>query len=128
VIVLWTPRYFINGYLPSIWTILESVVGFAKDKPVHIFYEQGISLEGPLKVLGKVLVEFNRFYFCSQEEHERLYAWAQWIKEDMERTKTEDSRRNLGNAIWVGIGAVSLFALGFVAGKTVNSKKTVGCH
>jgi len=128
VIVLWTPRYFINGYLPSIWAILESVVGVAKDKPVYIFYEQGISLEGPLKVLGNVRVEFNRFFFCNQEEHERLCAWAQWIKGDMERNKTEDSRRNLGNAIWVGIAAVSLFVLGFVAGKAFSSKKTASGH
>jgi len=128
VIVLWTPRYYINGYLPSIWTILESIVGIAKDKPVYVFYEQGISLEGPLKALGKVRVEFNRLYFCNQEEHERLCAWAQWIKEDLERSKMENSRRNVGNAIRVGVGALSLFALGFIAGTAFSSKKDGKSH
>jgi hypothetical protein len=30
VIVLWVPRYYINGALPSMWTILESVIGIER--------------------------------------------------------------------------------------------------
>jgi hypothetical protein len=123
VIVLWTPRYFINGYLPSMWTILESVVGIAKDKPVYVFYEQGVSLEGPLKALGKVHIEFNRSYFCNQEEHERICAWAQWMKDDLEKNRMENSKRNVRNLICVGLGALSLFVFGFIAGRASCSKK-----
>jgi hypothetical protein len=123
VVVLWTPRYHIDGYLPSMWTMLESVVGIAKDKPVYVFYEQGISLEGPLKAMGEVRVEFNRLYFTNQEEHERLCSWARWVKEDLERRKAENSRRSLGTAILFGLGVLSLLGLGFVFGMAHGSKK-----
>jgi len=122
VIVLWTPRYCINGYLPSMWTILESVVGIAKDKPVYVFYEQGISLEGPLKAMGEVRVEFNRLYFTNQEEHERLCSWARWIKEDLERKRAENFGKSVGNAILYGLGALSLLGLGFMFGMAYGSK------
>lgn len=123
VIVLWVPRYYIDGALPSMWTVLESVVGIAKDKPVYVFFEQGISLEGPLKAMGKVRVEFNRWYFSDEQEHERLRSWMQWIKKDIEKKKAEDFWRGVGTAILIGLGALSLFGLGFGLGMAYSSKK-----
>lgn len=123
VIVLWVPRYYIDGALPSMWTVLESVVGIAKDKPVYVFYEQGISLEGPLKAMGKVRVEFNRWYFNDEQEHVRLCSWMQWIKKDIEKKKAEDFWRGVGTGILIGLGVLSLFGLGFGLGMAYGSKK-----
>lgn len=123
VIVLWVPRYYINGALPSMWTILESVVGIAKDKPVYIFYEQGVLLEGPLKAIGKVRVEFNRLYFHYQQEYQRLCSWMRWIKNDIKKKKAEDFWRGVGNAILMGLGVLSLFGLGFLLGMAHGSRK-----
>jgi hypothetical protein len=123
VIVLWVPRYYINGALPSMWTILESVIGIAKDKPVYVFYEQGVSLEGPLKAIGKVRIEFNRLYFHHQQEYQRLCNWMQWIKNDIEKKKAEDFWRGVGNAILTGLGLVSVFSFGFLLGIVYSSRK-----
>lgn len=118
IVVLWVPRYPINGALPSMWTIVESAIGIAKDKPVYVFYEQGVSLEGPLKAIGKVQVEFNRWYFNHPQEHNRLSEWIHWIKEDIERKKMEDAGRGIRTTIGTGIIALIIFGLGFFAGRT----------
>jgi hypothetical protein len=121
VVVLWVPRYYINGALPSMWTIVESAIGIAKDKPVYVFFEKGISLEGPLKTIGKIQVEFNRWYFNDPQEHERLSKWIHWIKQDIESKKAEDLGAGIRTAIGIGLVALGIFGLGFFAGK--SSKK-----
>lgn len=122
VVVLWVPRHYINGALPSMWTIVESAIGIAKDKPVYVFYEQGVSLEGPLKTIGKIQVEFNRWYFNNPQEHDRLSRWIQWIKEDVERKKMEDFGRGIRTAIGIGLIALGIFGFGFFAGRTSKNK------
>jgi len=117
IIVLWVPRYNINGSLPSLWTVLESVLGLAKDKPVYVFYERGIALEGPLKSIGKAQIEFNRWYFSNSEEHERLCSWVRWIKEDIERKKVEDFWKGVATVGSILLAGLGIFGLGVLCGR-----------
>ena len=45
VIVILTPRYYVNGYKSSEWTYEEPSMGFYGDKPIYLFYERGTNLK-----------------------------------------------------------------------------------
>ena len=123
VAVLWVPRYYIDGALPSIWTILETVMGLAEDKPTYIFHEENIALEGPLKSIGKMRVKFNRWSLSDPEEHRRLCRCIRAIKADIDLKKAEDSRNAVLRGLGILGGLALIFGLGFLIGAECSCKK-----
>jgi len=117
IVVLWVPRYYINGALPSIWTILETAMGLAVDKPIYIFYEEGITLEGPLKSIGKMRVKFNRYSLVEDQEQGRLCNYIRSIKADIDRKKSQDVLNGILKGLGILGGIAVIFGLGFLAGR-----------
>lgn len=117
IVVLWVPRYYINGALPSIWTILETAMGLAVDKPIYIFYEEGIALEGPLKSIGRMRVKFNRYSLSEDQEHRRLCNYIRSIKADIDREKSQDVLNGILKGLGILGGIALIFGLGFLAGR-----------
>lgn len=84
VIVVLTPRYYVNGYKSSEWTYEEPSMGFYGDKPVYLFYERGIRLKGVTASSANIKVEFDRYFINDKQEIDRLKEWVKWIKSDLE--------------------------------------------
>lgn len=104
VIVVLTPRYYVNGYKSSEWTYEEPSMGFYGNKPVYLFYERGINLKGITASAACIKVEFDRYLIHDEGERNRLKEWAKWIKSDLD-SKTE------GNVL----GAIGTIAFGLFA-------------
>lgn len=121
VVVLWVPRYPINGWLPSLWTVLEPAFGIMADKPIYVFYEAGIALEGPLKSLGKLRVPFSRWSLATPEEYKRLSNYIVQIKGDIEIKKTGDFWKGVATLGGIILTGLTIFGLGFLIGRA--SKK-----
>jgi len=117
IVVLWVPRYYINGALPSIWTMLETAMGLAVDKPIYIFYEEGIALEGPLKSIGTMRVKFNRYSLSDDQEHAKLCNYIRAIKADIDRKKNQDFLNGILKGLGILFGIALTFGLGFLAGQ-----------
>lgn len=84
IIVILTPRYYVNGYKSSEWTYEEPSMGFYGDKPVYLFYEKGIRLKGVTASTARIKVEFDRYLLNDDQERNRLEEWVKWIKRDLE--------------------------------------------
>jgi len=121
IVVLWVPRYYINGALPSIWTILETAMGLGVGKPIYIFYEEGIALEGPLKSIGNMRVRFSRYSLTDDQEHRRLCSCIRSVKADIDCKKSQDAQGRILKGLGILAGIAVTFGLGYLAGR--GSKK-----
>ena len=129
-------RYYVNGYLPSIWTLgIEPVLSFIRGKPIYVFVEKGVRLEGPLSEMALKVIEFDRNLLNYKTENERIDQWLQIIKSwEKERKQRKTSAFWTGGVLGAELGALigSLFrggvlpgvALGFIAGSTIGASST----
>ena len=106
-------RYHIDGYLPSIWTLgIEPILGFLKGKPVYVFAEEGVRLEGPLREVALEVVEFDRDLLNCETESNRIGQWLQVIGEQEKERKEKRKQKIcalLGGAVITGIAGVLLY-------------------
>lgn len=105
VIVILTPRYYVNGYKSSEWTYEEPSMGFYGDKPVYLFYERGVNLKGVTASTTQIKVEFDRHILNDERERNRLEKHVEWIKSDLESKTVGDFLGAIGTV------AFGLFAI-----------------
>lgn len=105
IIVILTPRYYVNGYKSSEWTYEEPSMGFYGDKPVYLFYERGINLKGVTASTARIKIEFDRYLLNDEVERNRLKECVKWIESDL-KSKT------VGNFLGaIGTVVFGLFAV-----------------
>lgn len=99
VVAILTKRYITDGagYKPSEWTFEEPAIGLAANKPLYVFYEDGISLKGVSATRARYGVPFNRERL--KEERSRLAEHVHKIQDEIATIKS--------NGFWkaVGVGA-----------------------
>ncbi len=100
VVAILTKRYLMDrgGYKPSEWTFEEPAIGLAANKPVYVFYEDGISLKGVSATRARYGIPFDRERL--KEDRSRLAEHVHKIQDEIATIKS--------NGLWkiVGIGAV----------------------
>ncbi len=111
VVAVQTRRYHIEGvgHKPSEWSYEEPAIGFAADKPLFIFYEEGISLKGAGPSNARFGVSFNRDTL--KEDRERLGAHIQRIRDDLAERKNHQLWTTLGALAAISGGAYLLWKL-----------------
>lgn len=106
-------RYCIDGFLPSVWTVgIEPGMGAMIDKPIYVFKETGVRLEGPLQDVALEVIEFNRNMLGWETENERIN---EWLFEIRSREKQRQQGRALSSLLKgagiVGGGVLALIGL-----------------
>lgn len=113
ILAIEVPRYYIDGFLPSIWTVgIEPGMGTMIDKPIYVFKETGVRLDGPLEDMALEVIEFDRNTLGWETENERIN---EWLFEITSREKQRQQGRTLsallkGTSIVAG-GALVLIGL-----------------
>lgn len=110
ILAIEVARYCIDGFLPSVWTVgIEPGMGTMIDKPIYVFKEIGVRLEGPLEDMASEVIEFDRNTLGWETENERIN---EWLFEIRSREKQRQQRRNLSSLLkGAGIVGVTVLAL-----------------
>jgi hypothetical protein len=113
ILAIEVPRYYIDGFLPSIWTVgIEPGMGTMIDKPIYVFKETGVRLEGPLEAIALEVVEFDRNTLGGETENERIN---EWLFEIRNRERQSQQARTLSSVLKgagiIGGGVLALIGL-----------------
>ena len=110
ILTIEVPRYQIDGFLPSIWTVgIEPGMGTMIDKPIYVFKEIGVRLEGPLEDVALEVIEFDRNTLGWETENERINEWLFEIR-NREKQRKQSSSLLKGAGI-VACGVLALIGL-----------------
>ena len=119
ILAIEVPRYYIDGFLPSIWTVgIEPGMGAMIDKPIYVFKEAGVRLEGPLADMASEVIEFNRNTLGWEAENERIDEWLSEIKNREKQSRQKQSFSSFLKVVGVvAVGALALKGLASLAQK-----------
>ena len=106
LIGVFSPRYQINGHLPTEWNIWESASMYREKKPIYIFHEEGTEVTKPVRITASRIFEFNRYQLYEEEGVRRITGRIGEIREELVRSK----RSGL-----IGLGVLGLILLGALA-------------
>ncbi len=102
VVAILTKRYRIDDamYKPSEWTFEEPAIGLAANKPLYVFYEEGISLKGVSATRARYGIPFNRETL--KDDRSRFAEHVHKIQTELATIKS--------NGFWkaVGVGALAV--------------------
>lgn len=102
VVAILTKRYRMDDakHKPSEWTFEEPAIGLAANKPLYVFYEEGISLKGVSATRARAGIPFNRETL--KDERSRLAEHVHKIQAELTTIKS--------NGFWkaVGVGALAV--------------------
>jgi hypothetical protein len=121
IVAIEVPRYYIDGFLPSIWTIgIEPGMASMVDKPIYVFKEVNVKLEGPLPDVAEEIIEFDRNLLSWEAEDRRINQWLQEIerREKERRSSVKSVLKSLKPLALIGAG----IGIGILIGKASNKK------
>ena len=121
ILAIEVPRYYIDGFLPSIWTIgIEPGMSYMIDKPIYVFKEPNVRLEGPLPDVADEIIEFDRKLLSWEAEDRRINQWLQEIerREKERKSSVKGVLKSLKPLALIGAG----IGIGILIGKALNNK------
>jgi len=116
ILAIEVPRYYIDGFLPSIWTIgIEPGMASMIDKPIYVFKEANVRLDGPLPDVAEEIIEFDRNLLSWEAEDRRINQWLQEIerREKERKSSVKDVLKSLKPLALIGAG----IGIGILIGK-----------
>jgi len=111
VVAIMTRRYQTapSSYKPSEWTLEEPAIGLAANKPLYVFYEEGISLKGVSATRARYGIPFDREKL--KEDRSRLAEHVHKIQDELAAIKSSNSWKavGIGAAVVGGLYLLSRF-------------------
>jgi hypothetical protein len=98
-----------GDYRPSEWNYEEQAIGLAANRPLYVFYEDGIFMKGASVASARFGVQFSRDRL--KDDRQRLSNDIRHIREDLSSMKTQQFWGTVGVIAVIGGGIYLLSCL-----------------